>query len=312
MIVFFALAAWGAAVNVLTDSVFLARNASQYNLWLNSCLQGAVRLTCVVLAAGLGAAGLVLSTGLAVTITGITSVAVIGRVLRIPVWCPPRRGILAGALPFLAGTYVSSLLYLVPLIVVPLLLIRQAGAAGNAHYFVAFQIAMLLYASSDAVGQSVFAQASGAGPLRPVLVKSALTLGAVTVAGLAAGELLAAPVLALFGGDYVQHSLSVLRALLLASVPVALNVWSSFVCRICHRLRALVLANVACLVTTVTLTCLWASRSLILVALAWALGNLAAAAVGGASLVPLMLSGAGRRAPGHRRTGRHAASPERS
>lgn len=285
MVAFFALASWGAAVNVLTDSVFVARNAAHLNLWLNAFLQGAVRLSCLVGVAALGATGLVLSTGLAVAVTGVASLAVIRRSFGIPIRARPRRADVEGALPFVAGTYVSSLLYLVPQIVVPLVLVHEAGREANAYYFIAFQIGYLLYASADAVGQSVFAQAAGATGRGALLRRSALVLGSVTLLGIAVSELLAEPLLRLFGAGYVEHSLGPLRALLAAGAVVALNVWSSFVLRVLGRIRLLVLANVAHAGVTIVLTACWAQRGPLWVALAWTLGNLSAALVACPALV---------------------------
>jgi colanic acid/amylovoran biosynthesis protein len=271
----FVLLGTAATVNVLTDSAFIARRAAHYNLAVDAFLQGGVKLALSLLLVGLGSFGLIVSSGIAVAISAAASLVLLRRRLAVRLtWRPPWSRLRAG-MAFSAGTYVSSVLGLTPLLVVPAIVLARLGDRQAGYYFITFQMATLLYALAYAVGESMFAEGSRGRDLAEVRRRSGAVM-LLVVGGAAAGfELVGPLLLRVFGDGYLDAGLEPLRLLALGAVPVALNAWASFLLKASGRVGLLIASNVVLVVVVVGLTWWWADRGLVWVAGAWCLGNLA-------------------------------------
>ncbi|GAA1943527.1 lipopolysaccharide biosynthesis protein [Kitasatospora viridis] len=276
-----------SAVNLLTDAVFIGARLAQYNTLVDGVIQGLTKLGLPFLLTGLGAFGLVAATG------GGYAVAVLASLwfLRRRIGLRPR--VLGGGatglreqLGFSAGSYLSSLLNLVPLLVLPLIVLQRLGTAAAAYYFVAFQIANLANAVSFAVCESMFAEVSAdESRLVPVLRRSARLLAVLQLPAavvLAAGSGL---LLRLFGGAYPARAQGLLVVLAVGTVAVALNTLTSFALKLVRRMAPLVWSNVVYAVVTTGLAAAWADRGLVWFGYAWGLGNLASGLVAALALL---------------------------
>ncbi|MEV7596903.1 polysaccharide pyruvyl transferase family protein [Kitasatospora sp. NPDC089797] len=281
-----------SAVNLLTDAVFVGERLAQYNTLVDGVLQGLAKLGLPFLLTGLGSFGLVASIGGGYAVAVLASLWFLRRRIGL------RPTVLGGGtrlrehLGFSAGSYLSSLLNLVPLLVLPLLVLQRLGAEAAAYYFVAFQIANLANAVPFAVCESMFAEVSAdESRLVPVLRRSArliVLLQLPAAVALAAGSGL---LLRLFGGSYPARAQGLLVVLAVGTGAVALNTVGSFALKLVRRMAPLVWSNVVYAVVTVGLAAAWAGRGLIWFGYAWGLGNLASGLIAVLALARTPLPG---------------------
>ena len=144
-------------------------------------------------------------------------------------------------LKFSGANYVANAMNLLPSVVVPIIVLDRLGAKPAGYYFVAFQMATILYAAVNAVESSSMAEGSQAGAnwrtirrrSRRLAIMIFVPVGLVT--GLAAHWLLLA-----FGRAYSLHGTGSLEILAAAVLPIAACNWGWTVLRLTGRLRALV------------------------------------------------------------------------
>ncbi len=156
-IALYAVLVAATALNVLTDSVFLAIDRVWSFLRLNGVLLGVLKCSLPFLLAGAGAFGLYSSVGLAVAACGLASLWVILRHLPGPRRPRPSPELLANR-GFAAAGYVTYVLTVLPLLVFPLVVVNALGSAQAGAYFISFQVAMLLNAIVLAVGNATYAE----------------------------------------------------------------------------------------------------------------------------------------------------------
>jgi O-antigen/teichoic acid export membrane protein len=265
-----------AAVNQLTDSVFIGARMPQYNVLVDGLLQGLTKLALPVALVGFGAVGIVGSTGGGYAVAVLASLVLMRRRLGFRFDFRTRGTRLREQLSFSVASYVSSLLNLLPLMVVPLIVLQQLGEAAAGYYYVAFQIASLLHAVSAAVGEALFAEVSSdESRFAELLRRSALITAAVQVPAVAVVAVGSGLLLRIFGGEYAARAQGLLVVLALGALAVALNTWASFSLKLARKLKHLILSNVVYAVVTIGLAAAWAPRGLVWLGWAWGVGNLA-------------------------------------
>jgi O-antigen/teichoic acid export membrane protein len=284
-----------AAVNLITDSVFVASRKAGYSALTDGGVGGIAKVVSVLLLAGTGSYGLFCASVGGFAAAALASLVLMTTALR---WRPSVRkplGMLRPLLRFSGANYAGNVLNLLPPLVVPLIVLDRLGASSAAYYFVGFQVATLLYATAYAVEQTFLAEGSQADADWPELrrrslrVLMALCLPACLVLVAAARWVLLA-----FGTGYSQHGTASLTLLAVAAIPIAADNWLWTVLRLSGRLRLLVVSNGTYAVAICGLAWLLAPHGLAALAAAWPAGGLLAAAV----------AAAGRRPrPRHRRTG---------
>ncbi|MFE0329527.1 lipopolysaccharide biosynthesis protein [Streptomyces sp. NPDC058960] len=303
----FVVLAAGAAVNLLTDSVFVAFRAARVNLAVNGVLMSLVKLALPVLFVSAGPFGIFAASAAASTVAAAASILAIRRGLRLRVRPAFSWHTFRATLGYSLSSYLSGSLNLIPQIVLPIVVLQMLGPVPAATYFVAFQIANLVNSASYAIGEALFAEGSQHGAaLGPIAVRSGKAIALATVPAVALVAALARPVLHVFGPVYEAHGTTTLTVFTLGSLAVAFNTWVSFLLKLTRQLVAMVVSN-AVLVTVVLAVALTRlHEGLPWAGIAWGVGNLASGAVAGVAL----LAG-GVRAPHtgrHRRTGKEGST----
>ena len=275
-----------SAVNLVTDSVFIACRAARFNFLVDGVIQGGTKLGAVVVVVGLGSYGLFLASGFAAMIAVLASIAFL--VLRFS-YRPRLRirlGVVRAALRGSAANYVANLFNIVPILALPLIVLDLRGPADAGFFFVPFQIVSLLYAVTHAVSQSLLAEGSHTGGELGTLARRTAKVQ-IALIGPAALVLIAlsAPLLDIFGGAYRQHALVTLIVLAAAAPAVALNTWTTALLRLTDALAPLVWSNVLFAAIVCGLGVAWAKYGLYDIALAWLVGNLLSGLAGGAWLL---------------------------
>ena len=290
MTVGFVLLTAAGAVNLITDSIFIAERKAGYNALVDGGIGGFTKVGSTVILVGTGAYGLFCASAVGSAAAALASILLMTRALR---WRPALRKPFQTLLPLLrfsGATYVGNVLNLLPTLVVPLIALDRLGAPAAAYYFVAFQIANLLYSAAYAVEQAFLAEGSQAGvDWRELVRRSLRVLIALCLPAGLVLFLVARWLLLMFGSKYSQHGTAALMVLAVAVIPVAANCWFQTVLRLSGRLRAIVVSNSVYAVAICGLAWFLVPHGLTGLAVAWPVGALlgaTAAAMPGKSLWP--------------------------
>ena len=273
-----------AAVNLVTDSVFIAHRKAQYNLLIDGVVQGLTKLVLPLFLVGLGAYGMYAASGLAATVAVVASIFFMVKAFDYRPRVVVSLRFLTAAWRFAAANYASSLLTLVPSLAVPLIVLNARGASQAGYYYVAFQFANMLAAAVYALSTSFLAEGSQEGAELPILMRRAGKL--VALVSFSGGLLVAASghwLLLAFGVPYSQHGTTAVTVLAAATPAVGLYYWGISVLRITKRLRMLVFVNAVFATVTISLALVWSQNGLGWVAAAWLCGNLCAGIIAAAA-----------------------------
>jgi len=272
----------GAGVNGITDSVFIAAGKAGYNAFADGVVGGVAKLVLIAVLASGGAYGIFCAATGGFMAAALASLLLMVTVLR---W-RPRVGdfakVLRPVLRFSVVNYMGNVLLLLPTMVVPLIVLNRIGPSGAAYYYVAFQLANLLYQAVFAVEQPFLVEGAHAGAIdRAVLMRSIRVLLVLCIPSFAAVILFGHQLLHVFGANYGNNAAGSLLPLTAALLPIAAQNWFLTILRLSSQFRAIVWSNVVFAVVITGLAWVLAPRGLSAVAMAWPIGASAAALVAG-------------------------------
>lgn len=276
----FAVLVAATAINQLTDGIFLSINRVASNLRINGILMSIAKIGLPFGLAGAGAFGVFGAVGLSALVAAVTSLVVILRFLPDPPTLRPSQ-VLRSSLRFSGAGYASNVLYFVPQLVLPVLVINAQGPAQSAIYFISFQIATLLNAGVYAIANSMFAEAARAPhAARMIVRKAGRTIIVATAVGAIILVLASPALLRIFGPEYADEGVPILRILALGSIGVAFNYWAAIRLRIANHLSAMVTVQAMTTIAMVLLGAVLAPLGIGYVAAAWGIGQLFGGIVG--------------------------------
>lgn len=278
----FVLITAATAVNILTDSVFIAAGKSSYNAIVDGVLGGSFRIALVVIFAGGGTFAVFGVASAGYVLAAIVSLLLITRVFR---WRPVLRDswhVLKVNLGFSSANYIGSILNFLPGLLVPLIVLDRLGDDVEAYYYVAFQLAFLLWTATSAVEQAFLAEGASGGLMsNKVLMRSLRILVAFCVPAFFFLLILSHFMLLAFGAKYSAHAEGCLIALAVAVLPIAADNWFLTVLRLSNKLAAIVWSNGVYGVVVLGMAWELAPHGLTAVALSWPIGATAGAVVAG-------------------------------
>ena len=306
----FILLAAAATVNLATDSIFIASRKAGYNALVDGGIGGITKIALAAMLVGTGAYGLFCASAVGFAAAALASVLLMSSALHYrPSFRKPFRT-LVPLLRFSSANYAGNVLNLLPTLIVPLIALDRLGASAAAYYFIAFQMANLLYSAAYAVEQTFLAEGSQAGAdwhellPRSLRVLMALCLPACVILVVAAHLVLSA-----FGTKYSQHGAPALMVLAVAAIPLAANSWLQTVLRLAGRLRAIVVSNGVYAIAICGLAWILAPHGLTGLATAWPIGGLLGAAATAAAAAAAAAKESPRR---HLRTARRWSNSVRT
>jgi len=238
---------------------------------------GGAKVILLFALAGVGAYGVFGAASGGFVAAAVASLFLMIKVMR---WRPEFKNLgqtLKPVLNFSGISYAGNVLALLPILTIPLIILDRIGASSEAYYFVAYQLATLLYQAVFSVEQSFLAEGAGADVLNgTVLMRSIRILIALCVPAFILVILFGHQLLAAFGPKYANNTGSVLIVLAAAVFPIAASLWFSTVLRlVSNKLGVLVWANAVTDVIVIGLAWVWAPRGLEAVAVAWLIGETA-------------------------------------
>ena len=268
------------ALNVLSDSVFLAINRVRDYLRLNGILMGVAKCTLPFALAGAGALGLYSSVGGAILLCGVASLWVIFRHVGGRPSLSPSRDLL-DARRFAGASYVTYVLTVLPLLVYPLLVINALGSSAGGAYFISYQIVTLINAVILAIASSTYAESErSATGRRRIVRKGGLTLIACSSAGALAMFVLAPYFLQIFGSHYVAEGTWTLRILAFSTVAAAFNYWGAIGLRLSNNLAAMIGTQLVSTLVMLGVAVVLAPYGTEWVAASWGIGHLVGGCLG--------------------------------
>lgn len=232
------------AISVVLDNNFVAYRSTHYTL-LKNFLLNVFELMFLLAFLGLGSFGLFASYGLSFFLVAIISFGIMRRkfgfVPHLKIHVDIVRTVAKYSLVNYFTTFISSF----PAFALPLLVTSTLGASANAIYFVAYNVASILFLIPLGIANAMFAEAShDEETLRYLLVRVARITATLLVPGLAIVTLFAPEILYLFGKHYSEQGVSVLRILALCGLCYAVTYPCGAILNVMHRLRPLIFINV--------------------------------------------------------------------
>jgi O-antigen/teichoic acid export membrane protein len=294
----FVLLTAAAAVNLLTDAVFIASRRAGLCALTDGAIGGVAKIVFGLAVIGTGAFGLFSASVGGLAAAAIASIVLIMTSLRLrPSLSHPFRA-LKPLLKFSGANYVANALNLLPSVVVAVVVLDRLGARQAGYYFVAFQMAALLYAAIFAAESAFLSEGSQPGADWRAIRRRSRRLAVALFAP--AGVLLIATahwVLAAFGRGYSVNATGCLVLLAVAVLPMAMANWAWTVLRLSGRLVAVVLTNAVYSAGICVAAWILAPHGLTALAAAWLVGAALAAAVATA----VSPRSSGKTSPRHRR-----------
>jgi O-antigen/teichoic acid export membrane protein len=282
-IAFVVLSAIGV-VNLLTDSIFIGLRQARFNALVDGGIGGIAKIasSIAIASAGAGAFGLFVASAVGSSAAAVASIVLL---LTVDKARPSLRGAVSVLRPlvrFSGANYVGNLLTLLPTFIVPLIVLDRVGVHAAAYYYIAYQMANLLFAGVFAVEQTFLAEGSHADvELRAIMGRSWRLLALFCVPSTALLAVGAHWLLLLFGHGYSANGTDVLIILSLSALPLGVFNWLLTVLRLTGQLRAIVIGNVVFAVFTCVLAYLLAPWGVAVLSLAWLIGLVLASIVVG-------------------------------
>ncbi|MBN1171403.1 MAG: oligosaccharide flippase family protein [Micromonosporaceae bacterium] len=280
-------------VNLATDSIFIAYQEARYNLLVDGFVQGAVKIVSPVALTWLGTYGMFASAGIATAVAAVCSMVLLMRRFAYRPRLEISGRLIRRELAFSSAAHLAQLLDMLPVLVLPILVVRVRGAQDAAYFFIAFQVASLLYSGVYAITQATFAEGTNhPGSLRDLARRSAYLLLVVPAAAVTFA-LLGPQVLGLVGQAYRSEGTGMLVVFSLAAVVVAPVSWTTVLLKLSGQLGALVGSSAVRNVGVCVLAASWLHRGLVWVAVAWFVGEAVSLVIPAWVLVRARGTGAG-------------------
>ena len=171
---------------------------------------------------------------------------------------------------YVAGDYMSSLIWIATVDLMPLVVVQQAGATANAYFFLSWTIAYSLYTISRNMGMSLITEAAIAPARLYAYSYRAFIQTARLLVPIVAVLVIGAPyILQLFGGNYAAESTTLLRLLCLSALPSIVVTLYLSIARVQRRMTALLVVQGMVCLLVITLG-FWLLNWYGIVGLGWA------------------------------------------
>ena len=221
----FVLFVVAGAASVIQDKACLAARDASYIATKTALVQLLRVVLLVAFSAIAGAFSIVAAAGFASVFGFLVGFAFLRRAL--PSYRPSvtvDRRLVARLLPYSIGSYGAEFIALAPNLVLPIMVVRLAGAEQAAYFYVSWFTGQLLLSISLQVAFALFVE--GARDQEGLLVLSrdaiALCVGLVGV-GCLILVLFGSEILNVFGAEYSRASTRLLALVAIAAIPAALN-----------------------------------------------------------------------------------------
>jgi len=139
------------------------------------------------------------------------------------------------------GNYLASLFTAIPTTVMPLIVVNLLGPVQNAYFYIAWMMATMLFAIPLGVSHSLFAEGSHFhDKLKEQVTKSLKFNFLLLIPAAILLILIGKWLLLVFGQSYSLNALTLLRILVISSLPLSINYIYISILRVSYRIKELV------------------------------------------------------------------------
>ncbi len=263
-----------AAINLATDSIFIAYRSAIYNFAIDGLVASSTQLLLPVILLSLGAYGIYAAQGLAALVAMSLSIYMLIKKFNYLPAIKLNKFNVRDDIRYSFGNYIANLFNFLPSVILPLIILNTLGAAQAGYFYLAFMICNVLYNVTYAVAQSMLAEGSYNEQNLVMLAKRAASIQAVIIIPATALLTVIGPILLRIFGDGYAHNASQLIILLALTSPLlAAEAIGSVIMRIKKRTKTLVFINLGYALSICTLALLWGKRGLVWIGLAWLIGQ---------------------------------------
>ena len=214
------------ALFTITDEVFISKRTSKYTL-LKNIVANVTKIPLLYLPAIIvGTFTIITSAGLGMAVgTLIAMLWFLPKVLKGYLPIPTLRiGTLKAIIQYSLGNYVALLVWGLPAMIYPLLVVNVLGAEANAYFYIAWAIASMVFMIPHALSFSLFAEGSHNEETLPSNIKKSLKLSiAILLPVILVVCLIASTLLLFFGEGYSQNAEALVVVLVLSTIPLTVN-----------------------------------------------------------------------------------------
>jgi O-antigen/teichoic acid export membrane protein len=268
LLIGFALITSAAAVNTLTDVIFVASRKAKYTTVVDGVIGGAGKLALVAVLTGAGAYGLFLASAIGTVLAATSSIFLIITAMRVRLDLRAPLETLKPLLRFSGANYVGTVMNVLTILIVPIILLDRLGSTSAGYFFIILQMAQIVYTAALALESTFLTEGSRADADMRHLRRRSLRLlvlffvgSAVILIGAGRWLLLA------FGQPYYRYGYTSLIILVLAAGPISANYWLQTVLRLAGKLRAIIVVNIVGAIGTCG--CVWIGSSHGLTGVSW-------------------------------------------
>jgi len=202
---------------IVTGNAFIADRKADH--WFLQNLFMALRIPTLVPLAFLGVFGIFSSVGLGYLIASLFGLAALQR--RIGDIQPQvDRDFIRSSFRFSSRNYISSILFLAPNLIIPIMVLYVLGEAGAARYYIAFALGSLVLIIPSSLGTSLFVEGSHGEELRKCVMRAGGASLVLMVPAVFVLFFFGDRLLELLKGEYME-AFSLLRIIALSAFPVA-------------------------------------------------------------------------------------------
>jgi len=252
----------------LTGSVFIAFQKSHF-VFIRDIVYNILKISLPFLLFSLGAIGIFSSAMIAAAI----SVLVI--MFFFPNFPKPslQFSYLQQMFRFSASNYVAYLFNLLPQLLLPLIITSILTVEETAYFYIAWMISTLFFFVPVALSYSFLAESSTTGVIHTNVKKVLLFSFLILFATVPVALFISKPLLTFFGQQYADHSLMLLRLLLISSFPFTFNTIYIAVNNALHQMQQVVVMHCLIAVSTILFSTLFLHSGLTVIGVVWLITN---------------------------------------
>lgn len=156
---------------------------------------------------------------------------------------------------FSLGNHLSALIRTLPISLMPIIITNMLTPSDTAYFYIAYNIAGLLFVIPTSVGSSLLAKVSETNSNYKLVIKKALLfISLLLIPAIILFLLFDKYLLLLFGKEYLEKSLLILNLFVVSSIFVAIyNIYSSYL-NLKKKIKKLIFMNLVISISTLVLS----------------------------------------------------------
>jgi len=262
-----------SSLDIISENVFIAYRSSKFVLIKNT-ISSIVKLILPIFLVTLGAYGIVVSMGIAMSVAFLVSLVF----LIVHFNYSPRpiidRIVVKRMTKFSLGNYVAGFIGGLPAMVLPILITNSIGAKFSAYFYIDMMIANLLYIIPMATSQSLFAEGSYSETELKVHLKKAIKIiSLILMPAILITFLFGKYILLAFGKEYSSEGVIFLRILAISGIFLSINYIGNSIFFIKNKIKLIILMSFIGTSIILSLSIMLIHQNLLGIGVSWLLGQ---------------------------------------